>query len=64
MSEIAIVACDLAEVVGAARAPQLLFGIPIIWGVCLTVADVLLLLTLPRKGFQRFLTSDLPQPHE
>jgi manganese transport protein len=53
MCEVAIVACDLAEVIGSAIALQLLFGIPLVWGVCLTVADVLLLLTLQRKGFRR-----------
>jgi len=53
MCEVAIIACDLAEVVGSAIALQLLFGIPMVWGVCLTVADVLLLLTLQRKGFRR-----------
>jgi manganese transport protein len=53
MCEIAIVACDLAEVIGSAIALQLLFGIPLVWGVCLTVADVLLLLTLQRNGFRR-----------
>src|SRR6201981_2316581 len=36
LCEIAIAACDLAEVLGAAIALQLLFGIPLLWGVCLT----------------------------
>lgn len=50
--EIAIAACDLAEVIGTAIALQLLFHIPLIWGVCLTSLDVLLLLTLQNKGFR------------
>lgn len=50
--EIAIIACDLAEVVGTAIALQLLFGIPIVWGVCLTGLDVLLILALQRRGFR------------
>src|SRR6187399_3339177 len=41
LCEIAIAACDLAEVLGAAIALQLLFGLPLIWGVCLTALDVL-----------------------
>jgi manganese transport protein len=53
LCEVAIVACDLAEVIGSAIALQLLFGIPLVWGVCLTVADVLLILTLQRRGFRR-----------
>src|ERR1700722_19136264 len=39
--EIAIAACDLAEVIGSAIALNLLFGIPLIWGVCVTACDVL-----------------------
>lgn len=50
--EIAIAACDLAEVIGSAIALNLLFGIPLIWGVCLTAADVLLILLLQHKGFR------------
>ena len=53
MCEIAIAACDLAEVIGSAIALQLLFGIPLVAGVCLTAADVLLVLGLQRKGFRR-----------
>ena len=52
-AEIAIVACDLAEVLGSAVALQLLFGIPIFWGVLLTAADVLLILGLQGRGFRR-----------
>jgi manganese transport protein len=50
--EIAIVACDLAEVIGTAIALQLLFGIPLVWGVCLTALDVLLVLMLQQRGFR------------
>src|SRR6202140_1383861 len=42
--EIAIAACDLAEVIGSAIALNLLFGIPLIWGVVATALDVLLIL--------------------
>lgn len=44
IAELAIISCDLAEVIGTAIALNLLFGMPILWGVLLTVADVLLLL--------------------
>src|SRR6185295_19034859 len=50
-AEIAIAACDLAEVIGSAIALNLLFHIPLIWGVCLTSLDVLLILFLQQKGF-------------
>src|SRR5688500_20166224 len=46
LCELAIAACDLAEVIGSAIALNLLFGIPLIWGVCLTAAAVVLLLFL------------------
>jgi len=52
LCEIAIAACDLAELLGSAIALQLLFGIPLIWGVCITACDVLLLLLLQGKGFR------------
>jgi manganese transport protein len=52
LCEIAIAACDLAEVIGSAIALNLLFGIPLIWGVCLTAADVLLILLLQHRGFR------------
>src|SRR5437016_8123774 len=52
LCEIAIAACDLAEVIGSAIALNLLFGIPLIWGVCLTALDVLLILLLQHKGFR------------
>src|SRR5258705_3166291 len=41
LCEIAICACDLAEVIGSAIALNLLFSIPLVWGVCLTALDVL-----------------------
>ena len=50
--EIAIAACDLAEVVGSAIALQLLFGIPLVWGCVITAADVLAVLFLQSKGFR------------
>ncbi|MEO8880034.1 MAG: Nramp family divalent metal transporter [Gemmatimonadaceae bacterium] len=50
--EIAIVACDLAEVIGSAIALNLLFHIPITVGVMLTAADVLVVLFLQTKGFR------------
>src|SRR5258707_4275926 len=50
--EIAIAACDLAEVVGSAIGLQLLFGIPLVWGCIITASDVLLLLYLQTKGFR------------
>ncbi|MEH2136388.1 Nramp family divalent metal transporter [Nostoc sp.] len=52
LCEIAIAACDLAELLGSAIALQLLFGIPLIWGVCITALDVLVLLFLQHKGFR------------
>jgi manganese transport protein len=53
-AEIAIAACDLAEVIGTAIALNLLFHIPLLLGVCLTALDVLLILFLQQRGF-RFL---------
>src|SRR5215831_8335222 len=50
--EIAIAACDLAEVIGAAIALNLLFGLPLFWGVCLTALDVLIVLFLQHRGFR------------
>jgi manganese transport protein len=52
LCEIAIAACDLAEVIGAAVALNLLFGLPLLWGVCLTALDVLLVLYLQQHGFR------------
>jgi manganese transport protein len=52
LCEIAIAACDLAEVIGSAIALNLLFHIPLLIGVCLTAFDVLAILYLQRKGFR------------
>ena len=52
LCEIAIAACDLAEVIGTAIALNLLFGIPLAWGVVITAVDVLLVLMLQNKGFR------------
>ncbi len=52
LCEIAIAACDLAELLGSAIALQLLFGLPLMWGVCITALDVLVLLFLQGKGFR------------
>ena len=51
--ELAIVACDLAEVIGTAIALQLLFHLPLVLGVCLTGLDVLLVLLLQKHGFRK-----------
>ena len=50
--EIAIAACDLAEVIGAAIALNLLVGLPLVAGVVLTAADVLIVLYLQHRGFR------------
>jgi len=52
LCELAICACDLAEVIGSAIALRLLFGLPLIAGVCLTALDVLILMLLQNKGFR------------
>jgi manganese transport protein len=52
LCEIAIAACDLAEVIGTAIALNLLFGIPLTWGIAITALDVLLVLYLQNKGFR------------
>src|SRR3984885_3009059 len=52
LCEVAIAACDLAEVIGAAIALNLLLGLPLIWGVCLTALDVLVVLFLQHRGFR------------
>jgi NRAMP (natural resistance-associated macrophage protein)-like metal ion transporter len=52
LCELAIAACDLAEVIGSAIALNLLFGIPLIYGVIITVVDVLIVLLLQNKGFR------------
>ncbi len=53
LAEIAIAACDLAEVIGMAIGLQLLFGLPLLVGVSITVADTLLLLVLQRYGMRK-----------
>jgi manganese transport protein len=52
LCELAIAACDLAEVVGSAIGLQLLLGIPLAWGCVITASDVLLVLYLQTKGFR------------
>jgi manganese transport protein len=52
MCEIAIAACDLAEVIGSAIGLNLLFGIPLTAGIMITALDVLLVLYLQHKGFR------------
>jgi manganese transport protein len=52
LCEIAIAACDLAEVIGSAIGLKLLFGIPLPWGIAITSLDVLLVLYLQNKGFR------------
>ncbi len=53
LAEIAIAACDLAEVLGMAIGMKLLFGLPLIWGVTITVLDTLLLLLLQSYGMRK-----------
>jgi manganese transport protein len=53
MAEVAIIACDLAEVLGSAVALNLMFHIPIFWAVIITGADVLLLLALQGFGMRK-----------
>ena len=52
LCELAICACDLAEVIGSAIALNLLFGLPLTFGVCLTALDVLAVMYLQNKGFR------------
>src|SRR5882762_9779550 len=52
LCEVAIAACDLAEVIGAAIALNLLFHLPLLWGVVLTSLDVLVVLFLQHRGFR------------
>ncbi len=53
LAEIAIAACDLAEVLGMAIGLKLLFGLPLIWGVSITILDTLLLLLLQSYGMRK-----------
>ncbi|MEP7229973.1 MAG: Nramp family divalent metal transporter [Ginsengibacter sp.] len=52
LAEIAIAACDLAEIVGMAIGLNLLFGLPLVWGICFTALDTLLLLLLLNRGMR------------
>jgi manganese transport protein len=54
LAEIGIVACDLAEVVGGAIGINLLFGIPLLWGVIITGFDALLFLAIQNLGVRKF----------
>src|SRR5690606_9670752 len=53
LAEIAIAACDLAEVLGMAIGIQLLTGLPLVWGVSITVLDTFLLLYLQKLGIKK-----------
>ena len=53
LAEIAIAACDLAEVIGMAIGLNLLFGIPLLWGVLITLLDTFLLLYLQKLGMRK-----------
>lgn len=53
LAETAIAACDLAEVLGMAIGIHLLTGIPVLWGVCITVLDTFLLFYLQRLGMRK-----------
>ncbi|PWG79338.1 Nramp family divalent metal transporter [Pararcticibacter amylolyticus] len=52
LAQIAIIACDLAEIIGMAIGLQLLFGLPLIWGISITILDTFLLLFLLNKGMR------------
>lgn len=52
LAQIAIIACDLAEIIGMAIGLNLLFGLPLIWGISITVFDTILLLFLLKKGMR------------
>jgi manganese transport protein len=52
LCEIAIAACDLAEVIGTVIALKLLFGLPYLWGLAIAAADTFLLLALQRRGIR------------
>ena len=53
LAQTAIVACDLAEVIGMAIGLNLLFGLPLIWGISITIFDTVLLLFLLNKGMRK-----------
>ena len=52
LAEVAIAACDLAEVIGSAIALNLLFGMPLTWGIVITSIDILFILLLQNRGFR------------
>lgn len=52
LAEVAIVACNLAEVLGMAIGLNMMFGIPLVLGVCITLVDVMMILALQRRGFR------------
>src|ERR1700712_3085905 len=53
LAQLAIIACDLAEIIGMAIGLQLLFHLPLIWGVSLTITDTVLMLFLMNKGMRK-----------
>ena len=52
-AEVSIIACDVAEVLGCALAFNLLLGVPLVWGILLTVLDTLIVLGLKGRGFRQ-----------
>ena len=53
LAQTAIIACDLAEIIGMAIGLNLLFGLPLIWGISITIFDTILLLFLLNKGMRK-----------
>ncbi|MDO3640910.1 Nramp family divalent metal transporter [Mucilaginibacter sp. L3T2-6] len=53
LAQIAIIACDLAEIIGMAIGLQLLFRLPLLWGVSLTITDTVLMLFLMNRGMRK-----------
>ena len=53
LAQVAIIACDLAEIIGMAIGLQLLFHLPLLWGVSLTITDTVLMLFLMNKGMRK-----------
>ncbi|MBE9600057.1 Nramp family divalent metal transporter [Pedobacter sp. MC2016-24] len=53
LAQLAIIACDLAEIIGMAIGLNLLFGLPLIWGIGITIFDTVLLLFLLNKGMRK-----------
>jgi len=53
LAQTAIIACDLAEIIGMAIGLKLLFNIPLVWGISLTILDTFLLLFLMNKGMRK-----------